>query len=102
MADELKEEIKLLKGYRENGITTKQGSVRAHTHRHPPSTHPSGAELCEGLRRRRREERAQHGETLKNACTMEVGGGALVDGQFKTLHLSRKLCSHNLFYENLS
>jgi hypothetical protein len=54
LADELKEDIRRLRGYRANGITTKQG-----------------AELYEHLRRRRRVQRQVRGESLRNACSVE-------------------------------
>lgn len=76
MADELKEEIRRLKSYRANGITTKQGHTqtrRALCVREEGSClFAAGAELCERLRRRRRQQRQFHSEALRNACTVEV------------------------------
>ena len=36
-----------------------------------------GAELCERLQRRRRLQKREHGEVLRNNCTVEVGGRGL-------------------------
>ena len=57
-----------------------------------------GAELWERLHRQRRHSRQEHGEALRNSCSVEVGVAELGVVNWSLCFLfCRSLCSHSWF-----